>query len=222
MRLGPISLDHLRLRLEIAVWRFGWIWIVTLVLFIALLALTFWVTPQIQVRLLDGERQSAASEKIRTARAVAASQPDAPSGDEVAFRTLMDATYSDAELNTAIRHVYTIATAQGLTVPQSDFKTVFETPSGLRQVEMTLPLQASYSQLRNFVLAVLQKESGISVDLVQMKRASISMTEIEVQVQLSVWVNPEKTDTEEHSNLRSSLKIEPLSLGKSSSSGDTL
>ena len=221
MKLGPISVDHLRLRLEIAVWRFGWIWILTLVLFMASLAVTFWARPQMQVRLLDGERQSAALEKIRSARAAAASQPDAPSGDEVAFRTLMDATYSDAELNIAIRRVYSIAAAQGLNVPQSDFKTVFEAPSGLRQVQMTLPLQATYSQLRNFVLAVLQQESGISVDLVQMKRASISMTEVEAQVQLSVWVNPEKPDIEDRLNLRSSLRIEPRSLGKSSSLGDT-
>lgn len=182
-----------RVQIEVALWRYGWIWLLTgMAMLIALPAGAWWW--QAQQRELKTARSTLEQTRVEQAKGRLLSIPAQTSGgDDAILAQLGQSSYVDTELSSVLRSLAQIANAQGLTLAQSDFQTVSDSHGGLRQVQLTLPLNATYPQLRRFLEDVLRQLHGVSVDHLGLKRETVSQGQIEVRLKLSVWIDPFKT-----------------------------
>ena len=181
-----------RLQLEVALWRAGWVWLV-----IALMAATTvvgwtWWWPQ-QQRDLANLHAAVNQARIDQARRRAAPAP-APglSGDDTVLAELQRIGYAETELSGILRAISALAKAEGIVLGQSAFQTSVEPHGGLRQVQITLPMAATYPQLRRFAESVLRQLPGVSVDQFGLKREAIAQGRADARLKLSVWLDPHK------------------------------
>lgn len=186
------SLQTLRLHIEISLWRYGWIWLVTPFALLCAASLHFWWLPQqVQTAALLSQRLSSLEfEHKRRRQAPAPVQ--AISEDVQAVGQLKRVSYSPTEVSTALQLVQQIARAKGISLVQSEFQTTAEGFAGLKQVQVTLPLRCSYPQLRDFTNTVLRQLPGVSLDQIILKRDNIAQSHAEVRLKISIWVDPNK------------------------------
>jgi len=190
-----------RVQLEVALWRYGWIWLLTgMAVLIALPAGAWWW--QAQQHELKTARSTLEQARVDQAKGRLLSMPAQPSGsDDTVLAQLDQSIYADTELSSVLRSLAQIAKAQGLILAQSDFQTVSDSHGGLRQVQLTLPVNATYPQLRRFVEEVLRQQHGVSVDHLGLKRETVSQGQIDGRLKLSVWIDPFKTVSTSAHNL---------------------
>lgn len=190
-----------RVQLEVALWRYGWIWLlIAMTALIALPAGAWWW--QAQQRELKTARSTLEQARLEQAKGRSLSMLAQPSGgDDAVLAQLDQSIYADTELSSVLRSLSQIAKAQGLTLAQSDFQTLSDSHGGLRQVQLTLPVNATYPQLRRFVEEVLRQLHGVSVDHLGLKRETVSQGQIEARLKLSVWIDPFKTVSTSAHNL---------------------
>lgn len=190
MNASSIFWGRLRTNAEIAFWRYGWIWLlICMALFAAATVRTWWL-PQ-QLRELAAEKltlKQIKSEQVRRrANPATSAQPD---GDEAVIAQLRQHSYSDTELTGVVRSISQIAKVKGLVLAQSEFQTSSEGHGGLRQVQLTLPVRATYPQLRLFVEEVLRQHHGVSMDQLGLKREAVAQSQIDIRLKLSIWIDP--------------------------------
>ncbi len=181
-----------RLQLEVALWRAGWVWLVIAVM--AATTVAGWVRwwPQ-QQRDLAAKHAAVNQARIDQARRRAV-PPLAPSlsGDDAVLAELKGIGYAETELSSVLRAISALAKAEGIVLGQSAFQTSVEPHGGLRQVQITLPMAATYPQLRRFAEAVLRQLPGVSVDQFGLKREAIAQGQADTRLKLSVWLDPHK------------------------------
>lgn len=187
------SMADWRLRLEIALWRYGLIWVLAAVLVLLALTLRAVVLPNAQAALDDAQAQwtQVRAQQVRQQGVVSAAVQ--PTTDDSVVADLVQASYAQAEVSEVLRRVAKIAHDQGLALAQSEYQSGTEGHGGLRQMQVTLPLRASYPQVRQFIEAVLRELPGVSVDQLLLKRETVAQSQAEIRLRLSLWVNPAKT-----------------------------
>jgi Type II secretion system (T2SS), protein M subtype b len=193
MKTLTFSAGALRTRLDIAVWRYGWLWPGIVVLGLVLMALELgWQARQqasLQAQrqeLTLRQQQYLLAEKTQRA---SASSADAPNDLESLDRY----TVSQQEVGTVLRQIVALGAAHGVALTQSEFQTSHEGHGGLQQVQITLPVRASYAALRAFTEASLRQHPMLSMDQIHMKREAIAQGSVDVRLKLSIWVDPQKT-----------------------------
>lgn len=182
-----------RAQLEVALWRYGWIWLlVGMTTLIALPAGAWWW--QAQQQELEAAKSALEQAKAEQARRRSLSLPALQSeGEDAILAQLGQNGYADTELSSVLRSISQIAKAEGLVLAQSDFQTISDSHGGLRQVQLTFPVGATYPKLRRFVEEVLRQLHGVSVDHLGLKREAVSQGQIDVRLKLSIWIDPFKT-----------------------------
>lgn len=193
MKMPTLSTAALRTRVDIAVWRYGWLWLLVVVLGLLLMALELgWQARQqasLQVQrqeLAQRQQQYLLAEKTprTSARSV-----DVPNDLEALDRY----TVSQQEVGAVLRQIVALGTAHGVALTQSEFQTGKEGHGGLQQVQITLPVRATYAALRAFTEASLRQLPMLSMDQINMKREVIAQGSVDVRLKLSIWVDPQKT-----------------------------
>lgn len=181
-----------RLRAEIALWRYGWLWVALSAFIIASLVLhTWWLPHQTSVVSAQLSRLTALQNTLGENRN--APKVDVPITDDAqASQQLMKVSYASSEVSTTLQLIQQIAKAKGIVLTQSEFQTSNEGHGGLRQVQVTLPLRCTYPQLRDFTTTLLRQLPGISLDQVVLKRDNIAQAQADIRLRLSIWVNPLK------------------------------
>ena len=180
----------LRTGLEIAAWRHGWLWGVNLVLGLAVLLSHFVGLPQ-QHRANDLARQTLLGVQAEQARKSQSPVPVLPTdNDPQQLAALTRISVAEADVGEVLQRISQIASKQGLRLAQSEFQTSREGHGGLRQVQVTLPLRASYPQLRGWIDAVLRQMPGVSIDQITLKRETVAQAQADIRIKLSIWVAP--------------------------------
>ena len=181
-----------RLRVEIALWRYGWLWVSVLVAAISASAFGLWWLPHQQQVLQTHEATfgQLVTDQDRLKNSPKMVVP--ASNEELALAQLEQASYAESELSDILRQMSQIAKAQGLVLAQSEFQTSNEGHGGLRQVQISLPVRASYPQVRQFIELVLRKFPGISLDQLVLKRETVALNQADIRLKLSVWIDPQK------------------------------
>ena len=181
-----------RLQLEVALWRAGWVWLV-----IAGAAATavggwawWWPLQQRELATLHATVNQARLDEARR-RAAPASAPSL-SRDDAVLAELQRIGYPETELSGVLRTVSALAKTEGIVLGQSAFQTSIEPHGGLRRVQITLPMAATYPQLRRFSESVLRQLPGVSVDQFGLKREAIALGQADARLKLSVWLDPHK------------------------------
>lgn len=183
----------LRLQAEIVLWRYGWIWplVICAALLVLFLKVAWGPHQQRSLRLADTEvTQLRIEQKRRLSGVVALAQP---STEELLLTQLAQTSYAESQLSDLLRQIAQLAKAKGLLIAQSEFQSSNEGHGGLRQQLVTLPVRASYPQLRQFVEELLLKFPGLSVDQLVLKRETVAQDRADVRLRLSLWINPGKS-----------------------------
>ena len=93
------------------------------------------------------------------------------------------------ELNDEVQRVHLLAREAGLKVIRAEYRLDRNT-AGLSAYRVTLPVTGTYSEIRSFLEALLQKVPAASVDAVRFERKSAAQSELDAQVRLTVFVRP--------------------------------
>jgi Type II secretion system (T2SS), protein M subtype b len=193
MKLPTINSGTLRTRVDIAVWRYGWLWLVIVALGLILMALELGWQPRQQASL-ETQRTALAQQQQQFLLAEKTQRTSALSSDGPNDLESLDRyTVSQQDVGTVLRQVLALGSTHGVTLTQSEFQTSNEGHGGLQQVQITLPVRASYTALRAFTEASLRQHPMVSMDQINMKREAITQGTVEVRLKLSIWVDPQKT-----------------------------
>jgi Type II secretion system (T2SS), protein M subtype b len=193
MSLGTWSSARPRLRLEVALWRFGWGWSLVGLLATSTACIALWWLPRQQRGVADLRVVLQEAHTARSAREVIAPVAPPLSGDDAVMQQMRQNCYAQTELSSILLSISKIAKAQGIELAQSSFQTSTESHGGLRQVKLVLPVVATYPKLRRFVEDILRQLAGVSVDQLGLKRDAVARGEADVQLALSIWIDPHKT-----------------------------
>lgn len=181
---------QLRTAVEIVLWRFGWLWgLVVATGLTVLLCHAGWL-PQ-QNKALDLARQRLAGlhadqERRLSLPAIKTSKDD----DAIMLEALRRISFAEADVSGVIRQINQIASAGGSILAQSEFQTTGDGHGGLRRIQVTLPLRATYPQLRQWVESVLRQLPGVSIDQITVKREAVAQGQADIRIKLSIWVDP--------------------------------
>jgi hypothetical protein len=181
-----------RLRAEIALWRYGWLWVALSALIIASLVFHSWWLPyRASVVSAQSSRLTALQNTLEQKRR--APKADLPMTDDAqAAQQLMKISYAPSEVSTTLLLIQQIAKAKGIVLSQSEFQTSNEGHGSLRQVQVTLPVRCTYLQLRDFTTTLLRQLPGVSLDQVVLKRDNVAQAQADIRLKLSIWVHPLK------------------------------
>ena len=183
-------LRHARLYVEVFAWRHGWYWLLLVLLFVSLALVQFIVLPRQRVLQLETYAQwtllnrNLANQESEVGR----KSPSLSDGDNL--DQLLAIVYSEQQVSEVLRSVNQIAKRNAVQIDQSEFQTTATGYGGLRRIQVSLPINASYPRFKGFVKDVLRTHSGVSFDEVSLKRESVGQSDIEIRVKMSLWLSP--------------------------------
>lgn len=179
----------LRLRAETWLWRNGWG--IPLIAILAATALVAHLARHELARRHLASSIEARQLQERLARLAASPAPaPRPSPDATTMRGLDDLVYRENDINRLVRRVLEVASLHQIGVPASDYRLNVRGFAGLHQQQLTLPVQASYPQVKAFVLQLLGEHPGMSIDQLALRREDVSLGKPEVTIKASIWTRP--------------------------------
>lgn len=81
------------------------------------------------------------------------------------------------------------ATKHQIALQQSEFRLESDN-SGLSRYRVTLPVKASYVQLRQFINFILQETPTISIDDLRFERKKVEESQLDAQIRLTLYLRP--------------------------------
>jgi hypothetical protein len=193
MTMQTVSLSSWRLALQVRLWRYGWIWLLTALVSLLVIAISSLWLPQLKASSNNVQLEIEQLQKQGFAQRNASEVIPTPTSDELALQALDRITYSEAQISAVLRAIYGLAKQQGIAVAQSEFQTSSDGRAGLRQLQVSLPMRASYPQFKAFAQEVLRQYPGVSLDQLHIKREAITQTQPELRIKLSLWIDPRKS-----------------------------
>ena len=153
------------------------------------------VLPALQADGLDLDRAIDSAESRATrleaqahnSTRVAAPVP-APAPAPQRFRTGFP---SARERTRRLAAILTLASEHGLDARRADMRLQPQTELGLLRYGIVMPLTGAYPQCRAFVEAALAQDPALSLDHVQLQRASASATAVTVDLSWTLWMQAE-------------------------------
>jgi len=188
---GLVRLLRLRLAGQIWLWRHGWQWPVVAWLLASGAAALYYGAGQVAA-----EARAAAELEQRLAAlpapAAAAEAPKAAASANATSRADLpaDPLAMHRPFSEEVRRLYALANREHVAILQADF---VDSQSGgdghaaLRRLEISLPTQTTYPQLRRFVEAALLELPNASLDSLSFKRNQVSSPLVDVEMHWSLW-----------------------------------
>ena len=94
--------------------------------------------------------------------------------------------FSDAPA--LVLKLHTIAAANGIVLETGEYQLVKDRNWNIARYQITLPLKASYPQVRLFLAQLLDEIPALSLDDISIKRASINARAAETRVRLTAYL----------------------------------
>ncbi|HTD91839.1 MAG TPA: hypothetical protein VK663_14325, partial [Burkholderiales bacterium] len=88
--------------------------------------------------------------------------------------------------------LWTIAGEYKIDLQQGEYRLESSGP-GLARYRITLPIHASYGQIRQFINFILKEIPTMSIDGLRFERKKISETQLEAQIRLTLYFSPAGT-----------------------------
>ena len=184
-----------QLILELALWRWGGIWALAVLLLMvaggvalaARLVIGHDVAKLQQERLKLEHLRQAARQPVASDREANARSEGSRQSNEEKRMALESVLAPREQVSVQVRHIYKLAKQQHVEIAKADFRSDAEGES-LERVQMVIPAKAAYPQLRRFLETVLRDLPNASLDRLSFKRNQVGDTEIESRVHLSLWL----------------------------------
>lgn len=138
-------------------------------------------------RELERQRAAAAAARIegRETTARASRRPASPSAELQAFYELFPAQSATPEL---LSQLYAAAAKKRLPLTRGEYGLSADPQTGLLRYRVALPVRGSYSQIREFVGAVLRAVPAAALDEVSFERSRIADRVVDARIRLTLYV----------------------------------
>ena len=130
--------------------------------------------------------QRAALERMRSR---APMQPVSGAGRAEELRRFYNLFPSAAALTGELERLHRLARNSRLELAQGEYR-LERRPAGLWAYRVTLPVRGSYSEVRNFISAVLKDMPGASIDALRFDRKKADDAQLEAQLRLTLYARP--------------------------------
>ena len=130
--------------------------------------------------------QRAALEKLRARTAY---KPVASTSREEDLRRFYNLFPPAEELAAEIERLHRLGRAAGLDLAQGEYR-LERRPTGLWAYRVSLPVRGTYSQLREFLSALLKDMPVASLDALRFERKKAMDSQLEAQVRVTVHLRP--------------------------------
>ncbi len=138
---------------------------------------------------IAAQREAAQRLKSRTSYKPVAVTVDGRSDDLRRFHNLFPPT---DKIPAEIAKLWMTAAEYKIDLEKGEYR-LESTGLGLARYRVTLPVRASYSQIRNFVNFILKEIPTASIDGLRFERKKISETQLEAQIRLTLYFRPRST-----------------------------
>ena len=130
--------------------------------------------------------QRAALERMRARTPY---QPVAGSARAEELRRFYGLFPSAAGLTGELERLHRLARGARLELAQGEYR-LERRPTGLWAYRVTLPVRGSYSEVRNFLSAVLKDMPGASIDALRFERKKADDAQLEAQLRFTLYARP--------------------------------
>lgn len=130
--------------------------------------------------------QQEASRRLKSRSAVQPVSIDNRGDDLRRFYALFP---SSARIAPEMQKLWRVAGEHKIDLQQGEYR-LESTGTGLARYRITLPLRASYGQIRQFVGFILKEIPTMSIDGLRFERKKISDTQLEAQIKLTLYLQP--------------------------------
>jgi hypothetical protein len=130
--------------------------------------------------------QQEASRRLKSRSAVQPVSIDNRSDDLRRFYTLFPTT---AKIAPEMQKLWVVANEYKIDLQQGEYR-LESSGAGLARYRITLPVRASYGQIRQFVGFVLKEIPTMSIDGLRFERKKISDTQLDAQIKLTLYLQP--------------------------------
>ena len=175
----------------------GWPGAIGLIGTVAALALSGVVLPVLQADAASLDRAIDATE-TRAARLEAQRRATEHSAPMVAVvaplpapQHFHDGFPTARERTQRLAAILTLASEHGLDVRRTEMRLQPQADLGLLRYSVAMPLSGAYPQWRAFVEAALANDPALSLDRVQLQRASASTAAVEIELSWTLWMQAE-------------------------------
>ena len=115
-----------------------------------------------------------------------ARQGNLPVGEQLAeFYRLFP---SQGELTDKVAQVFDLARAQGLELPQGDYRVAEDRVGRLRRYQMQFPVKADYPRIRRFLAGVAAEIPGSALEHIEFGRQKIGEPQVEATIKLDIFL----------------------------------
>lgn len=84
--------------------------------------------------------------------------------------------------------IYAAAASQSLRLSQGEYKFIPGKTGKLDSYQINLPVQGSYTQIRKFIVQVLNETPVISLDQISFKRETVRNASVEAKIRLTLYL----------------------------------
>lgn len=145
----------------------------------------FWVS-SVKPAAEELAAQRAALERMRARTPY---QPVSAGGRAEELRRFYNLFPSAAGLTAELERLHRLARAARLELAQGEYR-LERRASGLWAYRVTLPVRGSYSEVRNFISAVLKDMPSASIDALRFERKKAADAQLEAQLRLTLYARP--------------------------------
>ena len=190
-KITPVFRDYC-VKLQIYIWRQGWVGFVILFLLALAMCLCFFWNPQ-QKAAIVANSNVLKIEKDKYQKLIATPTTQVQINvDAENLQRLNNRVYAQSEVSNLLQVIVQIAKSKNIALTQSEIQTTKEGYAGLQQFQVTFPVRTGYIEMRSFIQEVLRQLDGASVDQISIKRENVAQGQLEVRIKLSLWVDVSK------------------------------
>jgi hypothetical protein len=132
------------------------------------------------------EKEAAARrDAVRQLNKRASARPAGMDSREDALRRFHGLFPATDHLPAALKNLWVIAAEYRIDLDKGEYR--FESAAGLTRYRVTLPMRATYPQVRHFVNFILREMPAVSIDGLRFERKTITDTELDAQIRLTLY-----------------------------------
>lgn len=154
-------------------------------------AMFYWSAVKPAENEIAAQRDASQQLKSRTPYKPVAIAVDQRSDDLRRFHNLFPPI---AKIPLEVEKLWMTAAAYKIDLEKGEYR-LESTGLGLARYRVTLPVRASYTQIRNFVNFILKEIPTASIDGLRFERKKIGETQLDAQIRLTLYFRPNGTGT---------------------------
>ena len=163
----------------------AWPGLVGLCLLLLALGLYATTLPAQRLQLQTLQRQLAKAREPVAANASDSAAPATATERLAAFHAFLPATSEVPEL---LKKVFPAAAQQGVRLDVGEYRLLREGSGALTQLQLTLPVHASYPQIRLFLASALQELATLALDSIEFDRQKVGEAAVDARIKLTLYL----------------------------------